>query len=259
MKLRNKIAVITGAGSGIGRESALLLADEGARVVVVDLDPGSAQQTSQEIRNEGGETLAIEADVSTWSGCKSLVDQTTEFFGGVDILFNNAGIPMPKSLELLSEEDWDRTMAVNLKSVFLCTKLIVPKMIDRGGGAIVSTASVAGQVGSRGQVAYSVSKAGIISFTQCMAIELAPFHIRINCICPGFTDTPMLRSFLSKWYPDNVERERMVRETQSKAALNRYGNPKEIALAALFLVSDDASFITGQALAVDGGTTINVL
>lgn len=259
MKLKNKVAIITGAGSGIGREAAILFAQAGANVVIVDLDKKCAEHVSQAVKEAGGQAHALQTDVSQWDSCKSMVNEAAEVFGGVDILFNNAGIPMAKSLDLLTEEDWDRTMAVNLKSVFLCTKLVVPKMVERGGGAVVSTSSITGTIGSRGQAAYCVSKAGIICFTQCMALELATFNIRVNCICPGFTDTPMLRNFLAQWFPDSAERDKIIQLTQAKAVLNRYGTPQEMAKAALFLVSDDASFITGQALTVDGGTTINIL
>jgi len=259
MKLRNKVALITGSASGIGRDAAILFAEEGAKVAIVDLEKDAAVTTAQAVKQAGGEAHPIQADVSLWDKCKSMVDEAAEVFGGVDILFNNAGMPMPKPLDTLTEEDWDRTMAVNLKSVFMCTKLAVSKMIQRGSGAILSTSSVTASIGSRGQAAYCVTKAGIVSFTQCMALELAPYSIRVNCICPGFTDTPMLRNFLAHWFPNKEERDQIIQATMAKAVLNRYGTPREMARAALFLVSDDASFITGQALLVDGGTTINIL
>jgi NAD(P)-dependent dehydrogenase (short-subunit alcohol dehydrogenase family) len=259
MKLENKVALITGAGSGIGKEAALLCAQEGARVVVADLDQASAESVTREIEQGGGKAHPIKADVSLAKDCQTIVSETAEIFGGLDILLNNAGIPMPKPLDALSEEDWDQTMAINLRSVFLCTKFAVPKMTDRGGGAIVNTSSMVASTGSRGQSAYCVSKAGVISFTQCMALELSAVNIRVNCICPGFTDTPMLRNFLSKWFPDKEERGKVIQDTEAKALLNRYGTPQEMAKAALFLASDDASFITGQALMVDGGTSINIL
>lgn len=259
MKLENKVAIITGAGSGIGKEAALLFAHEGAKVVVADLDKTSAERVTQEIEQSGGEVHPIQANVARAKDCQSIVSEAAEVFGGLDILFNNAGIPMPKPLDALSEEDWDQAMTVNLKSVFLCTKFAVSKMADRGGGAIVNTSSMVASTGSRGQSAYCVSKAGVISFTQCMALELAAVNIRVNCICPGFTDTPMLRNFLDKWFPDKDEQSKVVEDTEAKALLNRYGTPLEVAKAALFLASDDASFITGQALMVDGGTSINIV
>jgi NAD(P)-dependent dehydrogenase (short-subunit alcohol dehydrogenase family) len=259
MKLRNKVALITGSGSGIGRDAAILFAEEGAKVAIVDLEKDAAASAAQAVNQAGGEAYPIQADVSRWDDCRSMVEKAGEVFGGVDILFNNAGMPMPKPLDTLTEDDWDRTMAVNLKSVFMSTKFVVPKMIERGGGAIVSTSSVTASIGSRGQAAYCVTKAGIASFTQCMALELAPYHIRVNCICPGFTDTPMLRNFLSHWFPNKEERDQVIQATMAKAVLNRYGTPREMAKAALFLVSDDASFVTGQALLVDGGTAINIL
>ncbi len=259
MKLSYKVAVITGAGSGIGRETALLFAREGAKVAVADKDISAAQEVANLVAKAGSNGCAVETDVSKTQSCKLLTEEVLDTFGGLDILVNNAGMPMPKDLDHLSGAEWDRTMAVNLKSVFLCTKFAVPYMKARGGGAIVNTSSITGLVGSRGQSAYCVSKAGIISFTQCMALELAPYNIRVNCICPGFTDTPMLRSFLSQWFPDKQDREKFVKDTEAKAVLTRYGTPQEMAKAILFLASDDASFVTGQALAVDGGAVINIL
>lgn len=259
MKLDNKVAVITGAASGIGRETALLFAREGARVAVVDVNESAAEEVAGLLTGSGAQAYARGIDVCVSDSCKFMMEDISDAFGGIDILVNNAGMPMPKDLDQLSEADWDRTMAVNLKSVFLCTKFAVPHLKSRGGGAIVNTSSVTALTGSRGQSAYCVSKAGIVSFTQCMALELAPFSIRVNCICPGFTDTPMLRTFLADWFPDQEERDRTIQITEAKAVLNRYGTPMEMAKAILFLASDDASFITGHALAVDGGTSINIL
>jgi NAD(P)-dependent dehydrogenase (short-subunit alcohol dehydrogenase family) len=259
VKLTGKVAVITGGASGIGRATAALLAKEGAKVVVADLNKAAAEEVAHGLAEAGFPAHAVGTDVSITKSCKSLATEVIDIFGGIDILVNNAGMPMPKSLDQLSGSDWDRTMAVNLKGVFLCTKFVFPHMKSRGGGSIVNTSSITGLIGSRGQSAYCVSKAGIISFTQCMALELAPFNIRVNCICPGFTDTPMLRQFLSEWFPDKQDREEFVHDTEAKALLNRYGTPQEMAKAVLFLASDDSSFITGQALPVDGGTGINIL
>lgn len=259
MKLKGKVAFITGAGSGIGKQTALLFAQEGAAVAAADLDQVAAHEVAENIAGSGAQGRAFAIDVSDHGQIKSAVESTLEAFGGIDILVNNAGMPMPKGLDELSEEDWDRTMAVNMKSVFLCTKLAVPSMQARGGGSIVNTSSITGLIGSRGQSAYCVSKAGIICFTKCMALELAPQHIRVNAICPGFTDTPMLQRFLNDWFPDKQERETFVGDTKAKAALNCYGTPNDMAQAILFLASEDARFITGHALPVDGGTGINIL
>lgn len=259
MKLKDKVAFITGAGSGIGKQTAILFAEQGATVAAADLDDSAAQEVVKTISGSGAKGRAFGIDVSVQDHCKTAVEETVDAFGGIDILVNNAGMPMAKGIDDLTEEDWDRTMAVNMKSVFFCTKLVVPSMRERGGGAIVSTSSVTGLIGSRGQSAYCVSKAGIICFTQCMALELAPFNIRVNAICPGFTDTPMLRRFLGDWFPDKEEREAFIGDTKAKAALNCYGTPLDMAQAILFLASEDAAFITGQALPVDGGTAINIL
>jgi len=259
VKLKNNVAFITGAGSGIGKETALLFAREGAAVAVADLDEAAAKEAAESITGSGGQAQAFGLDASDREQCAAAVESTIAAFGGIDLLVNNAGMPMPKGLDELSEEDWDRTMAVNMKSVFLCTKLVVPSMKNRGGGSIVSTSSITGIIGSRGQSAYCVSKAGIICFTKCMALELAPFNIRVNAICPGFTDTPMLRRFLNDWFPDKQERESFIGDTKAKAPLNCYGSPQDMAQAILFLASNDARFITGQALPVDGGTIINIL
>ena len=259
MKLKGKVAFITGAGSGIGKATAVLFAQEGATIAAADLDEAAAQEVVASITTSGAQGRAFAIDVSVLDQCKSAVASTIEAFGGIDVLVNNAGMPMAKSLDELSEEDWDRTMAVNMKSVFLCTKLAVPSMQERGGGSIVNTSSITALIGSRGQSAYCVSKAGIVCFTKCMALELAPFNIRVNAICPGFTDTPMLRRFLGDWFPDKKERDTFIGDTKAKAALNCYGTSHDMAQALLFLASNDARFITGQALPVDGGTGINIL
>lgn len=237
------MAIVTGAGSGIGKEIALRFAKEGAIVVAADIaDTGEA--TARQIRDRGGEALSIQADVSRADGAERLVRQTVEKYGRLDILSNNAGIlGVVAPVGEASEENWDRVISINLKSVFLCSKYSVREMVKGGGGVIVNSASTMGLVGLPGNTAYSASKGGIIQFTKTMALEYASSNIRVNCICAGWIDTPMnekLEDRVLKW---------TVRETP----LGRLGKAAEVAQAVLYLASDESSFVTGSALVVDGG------
>jgi NAD(P)-dependent dehydrogenase (short-subunit alcohol dehydrogenase family) len=249
LRLAKKVALVTGAASGIGRATALLFAREGAAVVVVDLDEAGAGAVVQAIRDEGGQAIAIRADVSRAEDCQRAVQTAVETWDRLDILFNNAGIIRRADVLSTTEEEWDRVMAVNVKSVFLMGKYAVPVMAQAGGGSIVNTASGWGLVGGRNALSYCASKAAVVNMTRAMALDHGPQQIRVNCICPGDTDTGMLR-----------EEARQLGEVESTflagaadRPLGRVGTPKEIAEAVLYLASDAASFVTGTALVIDGG------
>lgn len=249
-KLDGKIALITGGGSGIGRATSLMFASEGAKVAVVDRAGESARAVFAEITNAGGEAVAVVADVSSAADAERMVAETMGRFGRLDILYNNAGIGFARRTHLLTEEEWDRTIDVDLKGVFLGCKYALPELMKHGG-AILSTASVAGIEGFRQMAAYCAAKAGVILLTKSLAMDYAEHGIRVNCICPGSIETPLYESGF-----DNLTPERRARAHQMFAAmhlLGRAGEPDEIARVALFLCSQDASFITGQAVVVDGG------
>ena len=247
--LKGKVALITGGASGIGRATALLFAQEAAAVAVVDLEEAGARAVAQEIVEGGGRAIAIRCDVSCQDDCRRAVQQTLATFGSLDILFNNAGIIRRASLLDTTEEEWDRVMAVNVKSVFLMSKYAIPVMAGRAGGVIINTASGWGLVGGRSAVSYCASKAAVVNMTRAMALDHGRQNIRVNCICPGDTDTGMLRDEARQLgAPEG--------EFLTKAAdrpLGRIGAPEEIAQAVLYLASDASSFVTGTALVVDGG------
>jgi NAD(P)-dependent dehydrogenase (short-subunit alcohol dehydrogenase family) len=240
--------LVTGGGSGIGRAAAQLFATEGGKVVVVDQDEAEAEATATAIREAGGEALAIAADVSREADCRAMVERTLTTFGRLDVAFNNAGIG-PSGFAVADEEEvaWSRVVDVNLKGIFLGMKYEIPAMVRAGGGAIVNTASVAGLVGERGIGAYSASKHGVVGLTRTAALDYIGQGVRINAVCPGATRTRILMN----WFQDPKVEAFIL----SRHPIGRIAEPEEIARAVLFLASDDASFIVGQALAVDGGLT----
>jgi meso-butanediol dehydrogenase/(S,S)-butanediol dehydrogenase/diacetyl reductase len=252
LRLEGKIALITGAGSGIGQASAVLFASEGARVACVDLIAEGAEQTVAMIRDEGGEAISIQADVRQAADAQRMVDSTLARFGRLDVLFNNAGTGVFGRVHELDESDWDLVLDTNLKSVYLGSKAAIPQFLEQGHGNIVNTASTFALIAYPNYPAYCASKGGVLMLTKQMALDYGP-EIRVNCICPGATETPRLRRSIAQ-SPDPVERERRL--VESNRALRRWAQPREIAHAALFLASDDASFVTGHALYVDGGQTL---
>jgi NAD(P)-dependent dehydrogenase (short-subunit alcohol dehydrogenase family) len=249
MKLAGKVALVTGAGSGIGQAIALLFAAEGARIGVADFSEAGGNATVSQIRAAGGEAEFFRVDVSRSAEVKAAVDGALRRWGQLDILCNNAGIGVAATVVETAEEDWDRTLAVDLKGVFLGCKYAIPPMIARGGGVIVNTASVAGQVGVLNRAAYCAAKAGVVGLTKSVAVDYIGQNIRINAICPGTVDSPWIQKILSA-QPDPVaERQRMV----ERQPMGRMGEPAEIAKAALYLACDDSAFVTGTALIIDGG------
>jgi len=242
--LNGKVAVVTGASRGIGRAIALELAARGARVVVnYHRSEQAAQEVVSQIQANGGEAVAFQADVSDFQQAQALIKFALETFGDLHVLVNNAGITRDTLLMTMSEEDWDEVIRTNLKSTFNCSKAAIRHMIRKRYGRIINIASVAGQMGNAGQTNYSASKAGQIGFTKALAREVASRNITVNAIAPGFVDTEILNT--------------MPRETLEAALklvpLGRMGRPEEIAFAVAFLASDQAAYITGQVLGVDGG------
>jgi NAD(P)-dependent dehydrogenase (short-subunit alcohol dehydrogenase family) len=248
-QLQGKIALITGGAGGIGRATALRFAGEGAAVSIVDLNQEAGQEVVREISLAGGRAIFEPADVTRVAGCRSVVDRTVKEFGGIHILFNNAGIIRRASVVEISEEDWDAVMAVNVKSIFLMCREVIPIMGRAGGGSIINTASGWGLAGGARAAAYCASKGAVVLMTKAMAIDHGRQNIRVNCLCPGDTDTAMLRSEARQL---GEAEDRFLSESAQRP-LGRMGRPEEIAQAALYLASDAASFVTGTAMVVDGG------
>jgi NAD(P)-dependent dehydrogenase (short-subunit alcohol dehydrogenase family) len=247
--LSGKRALITGGASGIGRATARLFAMEGAVVGIADIDTAAGQVVVDEIIVEGGRALFLRCDVTSETDCQSAVQQMVAEFGGIDILFNNAGIIRRASVVDTSEEEWDRVMAVNVKSIFLLGKFAIPHMVEAGGGVVVNVSSGWGLVGGRNAASYCASKGAVVQLTRAMALDHGNDNIRVNCICPGDTDTPMLRNEAQQLGESEVA---FLAEAADRP-LKRIGKPEDIAQAALYLVSDSAAFVTGTTLVVDGG------
>ncbi len=248
MRLKDKVAIITGAGSGIGRASALAFAREGAKVMVADWGEATGQETAELVKQQGGEAVFVKVDVSQAADAENMVKLCLEKYGQVDILFNNAGIVKFGALAETAEADWDQVIDVNLKGVFLCSKAVLPQMLKQGKGKIVNTASIAGLVGFDQIGPYCASKGGIIALTREMALEYAPKKINVNCIAPGVIKTAMTEDMLND--PATVE------NFTANTPYPRLGEPEDIAMAAVYLASDESDFVTGQVLTVDGGWTV---
>ncbi len=245
LNLTDKVAIVTGSGRGIGQAIALKLAENGATVVINDIDQ-SAQTVAEEIQATGKKSLAVIADVTSAPDVTKMMDTAIATYGRVDILINNAGINRDQLLMRMSEEDWDKVLAVDLKSVFLCTRAVLRPMLKQRQGRIISIASIVGLVGNPGQANYAAAKAGIIGFTKSVAREVASRGITVNAIAPGFIDTEMTQ----KLSPSQRQ------ELMARIPLGCLGSPEDVAGAVAFLTSDEARYITGQVLTVDGGMTM---
>src|SRR6266851_2395134 len=251
MRLKDRIALITGGTSGIGEATALLFSKEGAKVAITGRNRERGAAVVQQIKQQGGDALFIRAGVSLADDCRRAVDETVRAFGRLDILFNNAGVFYPQTALECSEEEWDEQIDVNLKGTFLMSKFALPSMIAHGQGVIINNSSGWGLVGGDHAVAYCASKGGVVLMTKAMAIDHGRQGIRVNCICPGDVETPML--------PADAKMRGLswasYLEDCNNRPMGRIGTPEEIAKAVLFLASDDSSFMTGAALVVDGGGT----
>jgi 3-oxoacyl-[acyl-carrier protein] reductase len=243
MNLTDRVAIVTGSGRGIGRAIALKLAELGATVVVSDILAKEAEAVAGEIKAAGGKSLAVIADVSLAADVTRLVEATIKACGRIDILVNNAGIARDQLLVRMPEEDWDKVLAVDLKSVFLCTKAVLRPMLKARRGRIISLSSITGITGNKGQANYASAKAGVIGFTRSIAREVGSHGVTVNAIAPGFIETDMTGQMKEDWR----------QEIKRNIPLGRFGTPRDVAGAVAFLASDEAGYITGQVLGVDGG------
>ncbi|MCE2401202.1 glucose 1-dehydrogenase [Candidatus Poribacteria bacterium] len=247
MRLKDKVAIITGAASGIGKATAKLFAEHGAKVVIADIDEHGGSRTVTDIQGAGNEAIYVKTDVTIKNDTEQMVNQTVKTYGKLDILFNNAGIAMRLPVSELPEEDWHRCLDVNLTGVFLCAKAAIPEMQKNGGGSIINMSSIYGIVGADVRAAYVASKGAVTNLTRGMALDYAEDNIRVNCICPGFVETPLVAGVIKN--PEEYQK------LANKHPMRRLGQPEEIAYGALYLASDESAFVTGIALPIDGGYT----
>jgi len=248
VSFKDKIVIVTGAAVGIGKATAIAFAEKDAKVIVADIDVKKGKQTSSLI---SGGAFFIEINVANSESVKNMVKEVTNRFGRIDILVNNAGIYYQGDVIKTTEEEWDRVMAVNLKGMYLCCHYVIPVMLKGNGGVVINVASEAGLVGIAGQTAYNVSKAGAISLTKSMAVDFARKGVRVNAVCPGTTETPLVKNALEK----SKDPEKARRELEECRPLNRLGRPEEIAAAILAMASDNLGYATGSVLSIDGGYT----
>jgi NAD(P)-dependent dehydrogenase (short-subunit alcohol dehydrogenase family) len=258
MRMQNKIGIVTAAGSGMGRAGAIRFAAEGASVAVVDLNPDAVADVVKTITDAGGKAIGLSGDLTNDEFARGIVRDTTRAFGALDFVWNHVGSPGPASIEGLDWKEYDFTMNLNVRSVLITTEAALPELRARGGGALLFTASTSGLVGSQFSPVYNAAKFGIVGLVRGLAKRYAREKIRVNAVCPGPTDTPMLRVFVARpdsQLPPGETPESLVTKRAGQVPMGRPAQPQEIANAALFLLSDEASYVTGVALAVDGGAT----
>ena len=250
-RFQGKVAFVTGGASGIGRAAALAFAGDGASVVIADVSEGGIRETAHMVEQQGARALAVRCDVTRAEEIEAAIQETVSTFGRLDFAFNNAGVE-PKGLTPTAEmplEEWDRIMNIDLRGVFLCMKYEIPRMLANGGGAIVNTSSGAGVIGIKGSPAYTAAKHGVIGLTRAAALDYAAKNVRINAICPGYIDTPMMARYTGG---TSEGRSKVIAEEP----IGRMGNPEEIGATVAWMCSDAAAFMIGHALVVDGGQTI---
>lgn len=248
MRLQNKVAIVTGGGTGIGRGIALMFAKEGAKVVVAGRRMEPLNEVTNTIKTAGGEALAVQTDVSLVDQVEAMFKQTMDKYGRVDILVNNAGIYLPHDAVSATEEEWNKVISIDLKSVWLCSKVVIPQMINQGGGKIINIASIAGLVGFAGSAFYCATKGAVVNLTREMALDYASKKININAIAPGVIESEMTKPFLTD--------ENYTKSLLDQTPVGRIGKPEDIAYGAVYLASDESSFVTGHILVIDGGWTI---
>lgn len=258
ISLKEQVAIVTGGGAGIGRAICVALAAHGAKVLVADMSVKGAEETVNMICAAGGRASAMQVDVTKAADAEAMVAKAVELFGKVDLLYNNAGICTVSEIEKMPEDWWDKIFAVNCKGVFLCSKAVIPQMKKQGGGRIINTASQAGKGAIPKQVHYCATKSAVIGFTRALAMELKDTGIRVNCFCPGSVMSEMtMREAQAVYEIDGIEPEQSLKDWQAAIPLGRWVTPEDVADIAVFLASDYAEYMTGQAVNISGGQTMN--
>jgi len=256
-RLQGKVAIVTGANSGIGRATARLFAREAAKVVCCDIQETTTPRIDRLIEQDGGQAVFLQADVTGQTDCDRMVSTALERFGDLDILFNNAGGGVRKKIHEFTDDEWNFVVNLNLNAIFRGVRAAIPHFLKKGRGNIVNTASTFGLLATEQYPAYCATKAAIVNLTRQMALDYGPSGIRVNCVCPGAIETPRFRGYPPRPTLEQATEEQRARMAASNRALLRMGCPEEIAYGVLFLVSDEASFVTGHALVIDGGQSID--